>query len=87
MLFYGSLIRWSLIAGRLPGRTTNDVKKYWNTHFQKKLNTTIALHPPRQKINNKGKAIIKNEIIKTLPWNLSNTKKMLLIGTTITKVL
>ncbi|XP_004288854.1 PREDICTED: transcription factor MYB114-like [Fragaria vesca subsp. vesca] len=22
--------RWSLIAGRLPGRTTNDVKNFWN---------------------------------------------------------
>lgn len=27
--------RWSLIAGRLPGRTGNDVKNYWNTHVKK----------------------------------------------------
>nr|QRM13298.1 MYB1 [Dimocarpus longan] len=28
--------RWSLIAGRLPGRTANDIKNYWNTHLRKK---------------------------------------------------
>ncbi|KAL9272498.1 Transcription factor MYB113-like protein, partial [Drosera capensis] len=28
--------RWSLIAGRLPGRTANDIKNYWNTRIQKK---------------------------------------------------
>ncbi|KAK6928933.1 SANT/Myb domain [Dillenia turbinata] len=27
---------WSLIAGRLPGRTANDVKNYWNTHLKQK---------------------------------------------------
>ncbi|XP_028779583.1 transcription factor WER-like [Neltuma alba] len=29
--------RWSLIAARFPGRTSNDVKNYWNTHIRKKL--------------------------------------------------
>ncbi|KAK9106661.1 hypothetical protein Syun_022672 [Stephania yunnanensis] len=27
--------RWSLIAGRLPGRTANDVKNFWNIHVNK----------------------------------------------------
>ncbi|CAL5366519.1 unnamed protein product [Camellia sinensis] len=29
--------RWSLIAGRLSGRTSNDVKNFWNTHMHKKM--------------------------------------------------
>ncbi|KAH0652077.1 hypothetical protein AABB24_012280 [Solanum stoloniferum] len=28
--------RWSLIAGRLPGRTDNEVKNFWNTHLNNK---------------------------------------------------
>ncbi|XP_058072201.1 transcription factor MYB114-like [Magnolia sinica] len=30
--------RWSLIAGRIPGRTANDIKNFWNSHLSKKLN-------------------------------------------------
>ncbi|KAI4326744.1 hypothetical protein MLD38_032023 [Melastoma candidum] len=36
--------RWSLIAGRVPGRTDNQVKNHWNTHLSKKL---CSNHPTR----------------------------------------
>ncbi|XP_057747914.1 transcription factor MYB123-like [Arachis stenosperma] len=29
--------RWSLIAGRLPGRTDNEIKNYWNTNLSKRM--------------------------------------------------
>ncbi|KAI3453343.1 hypothetical protein Pfo_010006 [Paulownia fortunei] len=40
--------RWSLIAGRLPGRTDNEIKNYWNTHLLKKLKNA-GIHPKPHK--------------------------------------
>ncbi|MFS8016222.1 putative transcription factor MYB-HB-like family [Helianthus anomalus] len=47
--------KWSLIAGRLPGRTDNEIKNYWNTHIRRKLlNRGIdpATHRPLTDPNN-----------------------------------
>ncbi|CAI8616828.1 unnamed protein product [Vicia faba] len=46
--------KWSLIAGRLPGRTDNEIKNYWNTHIRRKLlNRGIdpATHRPLNEVS------------------------------------
>ncbi|KAK2652392.1 hypothetical protein Ddye_012248 [Dipteronia dyeriana] len=42
--------RWSLIAGRLPDRTDNEVKNYWNTQIRKKL-MKMGMDPDNLKMN------------------------------------
>jgi len=29
--------RWCMIAGRLPGRSEDEIKNYWNTYLSKKV--------------------------------------------------
>lgn len=70
--------RWSLIAGRLPGRTANDVKNYWNTNVQKKL-TTTSYHGQKevvkgQELNYRKQAsscATTHVVVKPLPRTLS----------------
>ncbi|XP_019182595.1 PREDICTED: transcription repressor MYB6-like [Ipomoea nil] len=72
--------RWSLIAGRIPGRTANDVKNYWNTHIQKKV---FAMASSMQD-NWKGKApeMRENNVVRPRPRRLFlNTTSSLLSGT------
>ncbi|XP_050385281.1 myb-related protein 308-like [Argentina anserina] len=70
--------RWSLIAGRLPGRTDNEIKNYWNTNLSKRLMTDGTDPNTHQKIsqspapkeNNKNKQTHKAK-------NTSSTEKRL----------
>ncbi|XP_015880205.1 transcription factor MYB3 [Ziziphus jujuba] len=47
--------RWSLIAGRLPGRTDNEVKNYWNSHIRKKL-IAKGIDPNNHRLNQNYKS-------------------------------
>nr|AXY87631.1 myb-related protein 308-like protein [Cymbidium sinense] len=64
--------KWSLIAGRLQGRTDNEIKNYWNTHIRRKLlsrGIDPATHRPLQgpadvsfvKADEKGASLIRKE--------------------------
>ncbi|XP_061369444.1 transcription factor MYB1-like [Gastrolobium bilobum] len=64
--------RWSLIAGRLPGRTPNDVKNYWNTYIRRR----VSSH--KEDINAKPKEIVKPHlVIKPQPLTFSRTSPWL----------
>ncbi|KAL0395881.1 UNVERIFIED_CONTAM: Transcription factor [Sesamum calycinum] len=56
------MMRWSLIAGRLPGRTGNDVKNFWNGHIEK---------TGRAKVE---KIITRSNILRPQPRIPSNLK-------------
>ncbi|KAI3410641.1 uncharacterized protein J3R85_018593 [Psidium guajava] len=40
--------RWSLIAGRLPGRTDNEIKNHWNTNLSKKVQDQMHKTPVKR---------------------------------------
>jgi len=45
-LFLSFSTRWSLIAGRLPGRTDNEIKNYWHTNIAKKAQHSQSRKQP-----------------------------------------
>ncbi|OVA03249.1 SANT/Myb domain [Macleaya cordata] len=67
--------RWALIAGRLPGRTANDIKNYWNTHLNKKLmvseRSVVDDQELKDKSNNSIHSEMETKVIKPQPLNFS----------------
>ncbi|KAF9664051.1 hypothetical protein SADUNF_Sadunf17G0115900 [Salix dunnii] len=55
-------IRWSLIAGRLPGKSETDVRIYWNTD----LRNNVQSEPEPQAMTKAN--IIKPQKLKSLCW-------------------
>ncbi|CAL5083482.1 unnamed protein product [Urochloa decumbens] len=54
--------KWSAIAARLPGRTDNEIKNYWNTHIRKRLlrmGIDPVTHAPRLDLLDLSALLIK----------------------------
>ncbi|KAL6349630.1 hypothetical protein AAG906_035791 [Vitis piasezkii] len=68
--------RWSLIAGRLPGRTSNDVKNFWHTQRFKKM-----VHFPDEG-RDKPQTHSKTKVLKPRPYKLSKSSPRFELKTT-----
>ncbi|MED6136248.1 hypothetical protein PIB30_054316 [Stylosanthes scabra] len=70
--------KWSAIAARLPGRTDNEIKNYWNTHIRKRLlrmGIDPITHAPRLDMSSILSTLITN------PPSLLTLQALLLAGT------
>ncbi|KAG7619877.1 SANT/Myb domain [Arabidopsis suecica] len=54
--------KWSLIAGRLPGRTDNEIKNYWNTHIKRKL-LSHGIDPQTHRQINESKTVSSQVVV------------------------
>ncbi|KAG7651303.1 putative transcription factor MYB-HB-like family [Arabidopsis thaliana] len=53
--------RWSLIAGRLPGRTDNEVRIHWETYLKRKL-VKMGIDPTNHRLHHHTNYICRRHL-------------------------